>query len=200
MARGASEELHTWSEGGPVMLNSPFLVREGLALWICASRRSAAPVVSCAKLGGPNFVMFEHLSSVPTSGRKSVLWRHIHGFYKVKPTPQQGPKATGPKVVKPLVCQAADYARLHLSTQPFQLFSVGLLVFGSQFCAAIFDCAGVLFSPIHDMWKDTETFIRVIRSLTCLLSSVELGQDPTVTTLPDQQHKLWRNQTKQLGC
>ncbi|KAF8147890.1 hypothetical protein B0H34DRAFT_834054 [Crassisporium funariophilum] len=68
-----------------------------------------------------------------------------------------------------------------------------------QFCVAIFDRAGVMFSPIHDMWEDIEIFIRVIRSLTCHLSSVELGQDPTVTTLPDLQHETWRNQTKDLG-
>jgi hypothetical protein len=71
--------------------------------------------------------------------------------------------------------------------------------FSVEVCFAIFDRAGVLFSTIHDMWKDTEIFIRVIRSLTCHLSSVELGQDPTVTTLPDQQHEIWRNQTKNLG-
>ena len=134
----------------------------------------------------------------PTS--KRALWSQAGGFCKVKPTPHQGPKSNDPKIVKPLVCQAADYARLHFSARPFQLFSVGLLIFGSEFCVAIFDRAGVLFSPIHDMWEDIEIFIRVIRSLTCHLSSVELGQDPTVTTLPDQQHEIWRNPTKNLGC
>lgn len=134
-----------------------------------------------------------------TSGRKPVFWRHIQGFCEVKPTPQQGPKSTDPKVVKPLVCQAADYARLHLSARPFQLFSIGLLIFGSKFCVAIFDRSGVLFSPIQDIWDDIEIFIRVIRSLTCQLSSVELGQDPTVTILSDQQHKIWREKTAALG-
>ena len=141
--------------------------------------------------------MFE--CSAIASGAKRVLWRQTGGFCEVKPTLQQGPKSKDPKVVKPVVYQAADYARLHLSARPFQLFSVGLLIFGSEFCVAIFDRAGVLFSPIHDMWEDTEILIRVIRSLTCHLSSVELGQDPTVTTLPDQQHEIWRNQTKDLG-
>ena len=117
----------------------------------------------------------------------------------MKPAYQEGPKSKDHKVVKPVVCQAADYARLNLSARPFQLFSVGFLIFGSEFCVAIFDRAGVLFSPIHDMWEDTGIFVRVIRSLTCHLSSVELGQDPTVTTLPDQQHEIWRNQTKHLG-
>lgn len=144
--------------------------------------------------------MFEcsSLAALP-SGQNHALWRRTGGFCEVKPTPQQGPKSKDPKVVKSVVCQAADYARLHLSGRPFQLFSVGLLIFGSQFCVAIFDRAGVLFSPIHDMWEDIETFIRVIRSLTCHLSSTELGQDPTVTTLPDNQHEKWRNETKGLG-
>jgi hypothetical protein len=46
------------------------------------------------------------------------------------------------------------------------------------------------------MWKDIEIFIRIIRSLTCHLSSLELGQDPTVTTLPDRQHTVWRKRQK----
>jgi hypothetical protein len=144
--------------------------------------------------------MFERSSpTAVASGGERVLWRETAGFCTVKSTPQQGPKSKDPKVVKLVVCQAADYARLHLSARPFQLFSVGLLIFGSEFCVAIFDRAGVLFSPIYDMWKDIEVFIRVIRSLTCHLSSVELGQDPTVSTLPDQQHAIWRNQTQGLG-
>jgi hypothetical protein len=49
------------------------------------------------------------------------------------------------------------------------------------------------------MWNDTKTFIRVIRALTCHLSPVELGQDPTVTTLPNEQHILWRIKTKDFG-
>jgi len=135
-----------------------------------------------------------------TSDKRQVLWRQNGGFCEIKPTAGQGPKSKKPKLVKELVCQAADYATLHLSARPFQLFSVGLLIFGSEFCVAIFDRAGVLFSPINDMWKDIGIFIRVIRSLTCHLSSVELGRDPTVTILPDPQREIWRNQTGELGC
>jgi hypothetical protein len=150
--------------------------------------------------GKPDFSLFECSSSTAIASKsKRVLWRQTRGFCEVKPTLRQRPKSQDPKVVKQLVCQAADYTRLHLSARPFQLFSVGLLIFGSEFCVAIFDRAGVLFSLIYDMWEDTEIFIRVIRSLTCHLSSVELGQDPTVTILPDQQHEIWRNQTKDLS-
>jgi hypothetical protein len=42
------------------------------------------------------------------------------------------------------------------------------------------------------MWADTRMFVRVVESLTCLLSDVELGHDPTVTivpSLPFQRHE-----------
>jgi len=114
-----------------------------------------------------------------------------------QPTPEQGPKPSRPGVVKGFVCQAADDAKFDLSAQPFQLFSVGLFIFGSLFCVAAFDRAGILFSPIQDMWKDTKIFIRVIRSLTCRLAPGELGQDPTVSISPDQQREIWRKQTRE---
>jgi hypothetical protein len=107
--------------------------------------------------------------------------------------------SSDPKFVKAIVCQAADHARLLHSGQPFQLFAFGLLIFGSEFCVAVFDRDGVLFSPIHDMWKDISVFIRVIRSLTCHLSDMELGQDPTVTTLSTREHLIWIDQAKELG-
>ena len=53
--------------------------------------------------------------------------------------------------------------------------------------------------PFTICGRTPEIFVRVIRSLTCHSSSVEFGQDPTVITLPDQQHEIWRNQTKDLG-
>jgi len=116
---------------------------------------------------------------------KSTLWRERTAFAEIKPSIKQGPKPSKPDgaTILSIVLQCADYARLHMSARPFQLFSVGLLIFGSHFCVGIFDRDGVTFSPIHDMWKDTETFIRVVRRITCDLSLVELGQDPTVTML-----------------
>lgn len=50
------------------------------------------------------------------------------------------------------------------------------------FLCRIFD-HGVTFSPIHDMWRETETFIGIVRRMMCDLSLVELGQDLTVTML-----------------
>ena len=91
--------------------------------------------------------------------------------------------------MSPIVTQAGDYARLHTSARPFQLFSIGLLIFGSKFCVAIFDRDGVQFSPIRDMWLNLDVFIRVIRRLSCDLSTVNLGQDPTVEMVPEEQAK-----------
>ncbi|KAF9481330.1 hypothetical protein BDN70DRAFT_992011 [Pholiota conissans] len=144
----------------------------------------------------PNYVLFERS---PSLARRGTLWRHALGFCELKSASYKGPKPKNPKAVRPLVCQAADFARSHLSGRPFHLFSVGLLIFGSEFCVAIFDRAGVLFSPIHDMWNDTEIFIRVIRSLTCCLSPIELGHDPTVTILSEPKHKLRIIEIRRLG-
>jgi hypothetical protein len=73
-----------------------------------------------------------------------------------------------------IIGQSVNFARLHMSAHPFQLFSIGILIFGSQFCVAIFD-RGITLSPIHDMWTDLNIFIQVIRRLSCDLSPKELG-------------------------
>ncbi|THH18784.1 hypothetical protein EW146_g2276 [Bondarzewia mesenterica] len=124
--------------------------------------------------------------SVVTAGvGDTKQWRDRHAFVEVKLAKGQGPRPQGstPTAVHEIVAQAADYARLHVSARPFVLFSVGLLIYGSGFCVGIFDRAGVTFSPQKDMWDDTEDFIRVVRSLACELTAVELGQDPSVREL-----------------
>ncbi|GBE88090.1 hypothetical protein SCP_1203190 [Sparassis crispa] len=118
---------------------------------------------------------------------KSTLWRERAAFAEIKPSSKQGPKPvrTSDDTVLSLVTQCADYARLHMSARPFQLFSVGLLIFGSHFCVGIFDRDGVTFSPIHDIWAYTELFIRVVRRMACDMSPTELGQDPTAVEVPE---------------
>jgi hypothetical protein len=75
--------------------------------------------------------------------------------------------------------QSADYARLFMS--PW-LFCFGILIFGTGFCVGICDRDGVsvTFSPVFDMFEDTESLIRVVRSLTLgsSLSIEEFGFDP----------------------
>lgn len=131
--------------------------------------------------------------------RQTRLWRYRSGFVEVKPKERDGPVPSDPMTVKEIVVQAADYARLHMSARPFQLFSVGLLIFGTKFCVAIFDRDGVQISPIKDMWDDNRIFVRVIRRLTCDISSVQLGQDPTACILSDDEAVPWQNRVKEMG-
>jgi Fungal protein kinase len=125
---------------------------------------------------------------------RSKLWRDRDAFGEIKPLKKQGPKPAIAGTIPSIVTQSADYARLFMSARPFMLFCVGILVFGTEFCVGIFDRGGVTFSPAHDMFQDTETFIRVVRSLACDLSIQELGFDPTVRVLADfEVHKLTGN-------
>ena len=115
---------------------------------------------------------------------KRALWRQTGGFCEVKPTPEQGPKSKDPKVVKPLVCQAADFMLVFIS--PLDLFSSSQS--GSSFSVLNFvslsSTVPEFYSlPLTICGRTPEIFVRVIRSLTCHSSSVELGQDPTVITL-----------------
>ncbi|TFY74787.1 hypothetical protein EWM64_g9225 [Hericium alpestre] len=126
-------------------------------------------------------------NGVRSSERMARLWRHRSAFVEVKPAKDQGPKPAGskPDTIHDLVVQSADYARLHMSSRPFLLFSVGLLIFGSQFCVGIFDRGGVMLSPVYDMWEDIRLFIAVIRSLASV-DSQDLGLDPSVRLLGDE--------------
>ncbi|KAF8588773.1 hypothetical protein K439DRAFT_1629360 [Ramaria rubella] len=127
------------------------------------------------------------------------LWRDRSGFAEIKPSSTQSIKGARSTTVTPLVTQAGDYARLHMSARPFLLFSIALLIFGSKFCIAIFDRDGVQFSRIHDVWINMDVFIRVIRRLTCEMSPVELGHDPSVELVPlhDSPTK-WQNLAQSL--
>ena len=119
-------------------------------------------------------------------GAQPTHWRDRVAFVEVKASEDQGP--TSPNdTVKEIAQQAADHARLHMSLAPFQLFSVGLLIYGLQFCVAIFDRAGVTFSPegcldttIGQGWY---TFIRIVRCLAVTATPTQLGLDPTATPI-----------------
>jgi hypothetical protein len=74
----------------------------------------------------------------------------------------------------------ADYARLFMSAW---LHCVEILIFETGFCVGIYNRDGVTFSSIFDMFEDTETLIRVVRSVGCSFSAEELGFDPTVHVL-----------------
>ena len=131
----------------------------------------------------PDFTISLHGVDAP----RSKLWRDRDAFGEVKPLKKQGPKPAIAGTIPPIVTQSADYARLFMSARPLMLFCVGILIFGTEFCVGIFDRDGVTFSPAYNMFQDTETFIRVVRSLACNLSIHELGFDPTVRVLTDME-------------
>ena len=76
------------------------------------------------------------------------------------------------------------------------LFCVGILIFGTEFCVGIFDREGVTFSPVYDMFETIDIFVRVARSLACELSITNLGFDPTVRILTDEETEALTGQTR----
>ncbi|EMD39352.1 hypothetical protein CERSUDRAFT_93391 [Gelatoporia subvermispora B] len=116
------------------------------------------------------------------------------GFGEVKLKKADGP-GNDPAVVKPIVIQTADYARYHLAGRPFQLYSVGFLVFGSGFCVGIYDRAGVQFSPVFDILDDFTIFVKVVRSMTRNMTAAEYGMDPTARMLDPAEAERWQQQT-----
>ncbi|KAJ8695807.1 hypothetical protein PTI98_005731 [Pleurotus ostreatus] len=128
-------------------------------------------------------------------------WRDLAAFGVVKLNAVQG-MAPGQAIKgSDALVQSGDYARLHLAGSPFRLFSIALMITGNNFQVAIFDRAGVVVSPAADIWTDTKTFIRVIRRLTCDLSHIEMGCDPSVFELPShaELYPFIRKTAKSLG-
>ncbi|KAH8073802.1 hypothetical protein BXZ70DRAFT_902862, partial [Cristinia sonorae] len=128
-------------------------------------------------------------------------WLSVDWFLDVKPRVDQG-VATKETTIPEAVCQGADYSRLHMSSRPFQLFSVGLLIFGLKFMVGIFDRDGITFSPVYDLNANLETFVKVIRRLVSpRLTAIDLGLDPTVFQLPSAHplHTALRPTATSLG-
>ncbi|EED80749.1 predicted protein [Postia placenta Mad-698-R] len=134
----------------------------------------------------PDFRLLDEASLDAKASEQPHLWSDTHAFCVVKPSNKQSPKPGDPSdVVSLITLQSSQYARLYACSRPFRLFAVCLLIFGSEFCVGIFDRGGLMLSPIYDMWEHTDVFIRVIRSLTSVVTDVDLGQDPTVRSLPN---------------
>ncbi len=135
------------------------------------------PTVEPHTVGFPDLLPDFCLSRADTEP-DSRLWSDKDGICEVKASSTDSPYNGSAAI--PVIFQSANYARLHSSAKPFNLFSVSLLICGDKFCVAIHDRGGVVVSPEHDMWKELETFVRVVRSLTHELSEHELGLDKTV--------------------
>lgn len=121
--------------------------------------------------------------------KDSKLWRDREGTCEIKASAGDSPKSTKDGNATAVLVQAADYARLHMSASPFQLFSICLLIYGDKFAVAQFDRRGAQVSPEFDMWENLQKFLRVVRCITCHMSAVELGQDPTVSVVTDTLNK-----------
>ncbi|KAI0667138.1 hypothetical protein C8Q78DRAFT_389290 [Trametes maxima] len=160
----------------------------------CFSHQVLAPDCSTSKkdytLGFPHFYPDFTLIDVGRveGSHKDVVvdgWHDRDGFVVIRPSSLQHPyPASEGGLARPILTHAANFARLHLSARPFLLFSVCLLVFGGDFCVCIFDRAGARVSPKFNMWRDLDTFIRVVRSMTRHLTKIELGHDPSVSLAP----------------
>ncbi|KIP10530.1 hypothetical protein PHLGIDRAFT_232840 [Phlebiopsis gigantea 11061_1 CR5-6] len=73
-----------------------------------------------------------------------------------------------------------------MSCRPFQLFSIGVLIFASSFTVSVYDRGGVLHScqmQVYDSHGLTDDFIRVVRLLSFDAGEIDLGRDPTVTAV-----------------
>ncbi|KAJ3550719.1 hypothetical protein NM688_g5011 [Phlebia brevispora] len=126
--------------------------------------------------------------------RYSLEWRYRAGFVVVKPTSFEGPMSPEGGPMADIVLRAADYARLHMTARPFQLFSVGLLIYGLKFCVVIFDHGGATFSREGNLdtpngWK---LFVRIVRCLAVTMTDEDLGRDPTVEVLPSNHAAIPR--------
>ena len=93
--------------------------------------------------------------------------------------------AEAPPKVKSILRQIADIARLHLATRPFMRYSLHITLCGTIFNICLFDRAGGVVSKDYDLKDadDFETFVRIIRRVTCDMDAYDLGLDPTVTPL-----------------
>jgi len=91
----------------------------------------------------------------------------------------------GPPIVKSILRQIANIARLHLATRPFMRYSLHITLCGTIFNICLFDRAGGVVSKDYNLKDpdDFETFVRIIRRATCDMDAYELGLDPTVTPL-----------------
>ncbi|KAI0027775.1 hypothetical protein K488DRAFT_60489, partial [Vararia minispora EC-137] len=125
------------------------------------------------------------LSTNAASQSKS-FWRDQQAWIEAKPSISDTPVTQNGVLSQVSGSQCADYARMHMSGSHFRVFSVGFLVFGVNFCTAIFDRDGVVFSPTLSLDGSVgrKTFFKLVYSLAFILSEVELGLDPTVIRVP----------------
>lgn len=131
-------------------------------------------------------VPVEYVTSAAKSQRAHKKVLNMDMFVELKASSAQGPKASGQGIPE-ILLQGARYARAFLAIRPFRVFSVGLLIFGDTFSAAIYDRGQIWFSSAQEFLEagaGRNVFIRLVRSITHHLDNYALGLDPTVCRLP----------------
>ncbi|KAH9854539.1 hypothetical protein C2E23DRAFT_53974 [Lenzites betulinus] len=139
----------------------------------------------------PAFTLFndsDMLERLPRNDRRRRHARNHVAFIAVKAASEKQPFVDENHEATPLLTQVANYARVHLSAPPFTVFSVGIVIHGDKFCVGMFDRLGAQFSSQYNMWADLDIFIRIVYSMTHLLTEEQLGHDPSVTLFPVQEH------------
>lgn len=86
--------------------------------------------------------------------------------------------------INPIMLEAADYARMHLSLRPFQLFSFILLFHGNTFTITYWDRVGAVVSREYSLNTDRLLFVILVRRLSRELSLYDLGFDRSVRFSP----------------
>ncbi|KAG5640982.1 hypothetical protein DXG03_006456 [Asterophora parasitica] len=113
----------------------------------------------------------------------SAFCRQMVSFMEVKPSRTDDPvfniRRRG-KGVKDLAAQTFDYAGIIFASRPFSLFVIGIALYGTAFRVGVYNRVGIVFSEEYSIINDLDVFVRVIRQISCDLTSVGLGQDPTV--------------------
>jgi Fungal protein kinase len=97
----------------------------------------------------------------------------VTGFIEVKASEAERP-FTLCNVVKDLTAQVSDYMWLIFSVRPFQLFVVGMMIYGWKFSLAFFDYGDVIMSREYHIKDDLNAFVTVVHRLVCDVSLMNL--------------------------
>ncbi|KAG1719222.1 hypothetical protein EDB19DRAFT_1861120 [Suillus lakei] len=137
----------------------------------------------------PDFVLAEvpptsdPLTPAIDVGSDGVKWRQISGFIEVKSQVRDGPNVTKSTSVKPIVLQAANYARLIMAARPFQLYVLCVFIYGHKFSLGWYDRRGVIISEDYDILNDLDILVNVILQLTTHMTTYQLGHDRSARLL-----------------
>lgn len=147
----------------------------------------------------PNFSLISPRATLSAQNRPDHLAPLRDVFIHLGTNYEEVTTGTHDDSIPKILYQSVNSARIHMAARPFNLFSIGLMISGNIFHAGIFDSDGVSLSPEIYLWDTNSgkidrngmrTFIKVIRSVTCVLSEEGIGHDPTVQVIDDSESKV----------